>query len=47
MFALPNQHYSTISPYITANVDENAKVVTDGGHYELIKIKDLVKEHVP
>lgn len=45
MFALPNQQYSTISPYVTANVDENAKVVTDGGH-NLIKIKDLVKEHV-
>lgn len=38
MFALPNQQYATISPYVTANVDENAKAVTDGGH-NLIKNK--------
>lgn len=46
MFALPNQQFNAISPYVTKFIDEDTKVLTDGGH-NLMGIKELVKEHEP
>ncbi len=46
MFALPNQQHDSIKPFVIDNVDKEATVHTDGGH-NLIRIKDLVKQHIP
>ena len=45
MFAVPNQQYETIKPFITKNIDADAKAVTDGGK-SLFRLKELLKEHV-
>ena len=44
MFAVPNQQYETIKPFITKNIDADAKAVTDGGK-SLFRLKELLKEH--
>lgn len=44
MFALPNQQFNTLKPYVVNFIDANAKVLTDGGH-NLMGLKDLIKEH--
>lgn len=46
MFAIPNQQYETIRPFVEESVDAAAKAVTDGGH-NLIRLKEIVKEHIP
>ncbi len=45
MFALPNQQYESIKPYVAANVEDSVTVHTDGGT-NLFKMKDLVKQHI-
>lgn len=44
MFALPNQQFNAIKPYVVNYIDDNAKVLTDGGH-NLMGLKDIIKEH--
>ncbi len=44
MFAVPNQQFETIKPYIVQNIDGDAKAVTDGGK-SLFRIRDVLREH--
>ena len=44
MFAVPNQQYETIKPFIAKNIDADAKAVTDGGK-SLFRLKELLKKH--
>lgn len=44
MFAVPNQQFETIKPFVAQNVDKNTKAVTDGGK-SLFRLKELLKEH--
>lgn len=44
MFAIPNQQYETLKPYVKAYIDASTKAVTDGGK-SLIRLKELLKEH--
>ena len=46
MFAIPNQQYDTIKPFVEEAVAKESRTITDGGH-NLIKLKELVKEHIP
>lgn len=46
MFAMPNQKSATIKPLVANYVDEETKVVTDGGH-NLISLRELIKTHEP
>lgn len=43
MFALPNQQFNTLKPYVQSSVETDTKVVTDGG-LNLIGLKNIVKE---
>lgn len=44
MFAVPNQQFETIKPFVAASVDQDAKAVTDGGK-SLFRLKELLKAH--
>lgn len=44
MFAVPNQQFQTVKPYIQNMVDKNSKAITDGGK-GFLKLKELLKEH--
>lgn len=44
MFAIPNQQFETIKPFVVASIDKNTKAVTDGGK-SLFRLKELLKEH--
>lgn len=44
MFAMANQRHETLRPFVLRYVDENTKVVTDGGK-NLIRLKEILKEH--
>ena len=44
MFAVPNQQFETIKPYVTDNIDKDTKAVTDGGK-SLFRLKEILKEH--
>lgn len=44
MFAVPNQQFETIKPYIVQYVDGDVKAVTDGGK-SLFRIRDVLREH--
>ena len=44
MFAVPNQQFQTVKPYIQNMVDANSKAVTDGGK-GFLRLHELLKEH--
>lgn len=44
MFAVPNQQYETIKPYVVKNIEPSSTGVSDGGK-GLLKLKDLLNEH--
>ena len=44
VFAVPNQRYETIKPFIKKNIDTEAKALTDGSK-SLFRLKELLKEH--
>ena len=44
MFAVPNQQFETIKPFVVASIDKDAKAVTDGGK-SLFRLKELLKTH--
>ena len=44
MFAVPNQQFETIKPFVAASVAKNTKAVTDGGK-SLFRLKELLKTH--
>ena len=44
MFAIPNQRFETIKPFVTASIDRNATAVTDGGN-NLFRLRELLKAH--
>lgn len=44
MFAVPNQQYETIKPYIVNNIEPTTKGLTDGGK-GFLRLKELIREH--
>ena len=44
MFAVPNQQFETIKPFVVASIDKDTKAVTDGGK-SLFRLKELLKTH--
>lgn len=44
MFAVPNQQFETIKPYVVQNVDVDVKAVTDGGK-SLFRLWDVLRRH--
>lgn len=44
MFAVPNQQFETIKPYILNMVDKDTSVVTDAGK-GFLRLKELLQEH--
>lgn len=44
MFAIPNQQFETIKPFVVASVVEDTKAVTDGGK-GFLRLRELLKTH--
>lgn len=44
MFAMQNQQYETIKPFVMENIEPSAKAVTDGGK-RLFRLKNLLAKH--